>query len=212
MRKTKYRGPVSLASDWHYSAPYQIDEREAEPAVYPPETNPFIHAYNTRAEARKLRFLKEAGLYLWTVGQELERYGFHPAAVAINPGGIALSGEVSANYRHPSHDRWIYLNVSECGVETIGEAEAIGTSPGRLRFTTRKDRVTVMGRWREPPLEGTRGEARSWRSIKDGPNTWYDANRNSREFANEVLRLLLIDPLPAGDFIQTGLFDRMAAA
>jgi hypothetical protein len=212
MRKTKYRGPVSLACDWSYSCPYQVNEREAEPTIYPPETNLFIHAYNDRAGARKERFLKDAGHFLWTAGQELERYGFLPAGVVSNPAGIAVSGDVWADYRHPAHDRWIYVNISECSVNMIGEAPPIGTLPATRSFTTRRDRVTIMGRWRDAPPEGRRGEARSWRSVKDGPNNWYDANLNSRQLANELLTLLLIEPEPATEFIQTSLFDQLAAA
>jgi hypothetical protein len=212
MRKTKYRGPVSLACDWSYSAPYQCDEREAEPTIYPQESNPFIHAYNDRAAARKERFLKDAGHYLWTVGQELERYGFLPAGVVSNPAGIACSGDVWANYQHPDHDRWIYVNISEVGVDMIGEAPPIGTFPIQHSVTTRKDRITVMGRWREMPTKGTRGDPKSWRSLKEGPNNWYDANLNSLELAYELLRLLLIEPEAAGEFVQGSLFDQIAAA
>lgn len=212
MRKTKYKGPVSLGPDWSYSAPYSVNESEAEPAAYPVESNPFIHAYNARAEARKLRFLKDASNYLWTVGQELERYGFQPAAVITNPAGIAVSGDISAEFKHPAHERWVYLLISECGVNTLGEASPIGTIPTSLSYTTRKDRITVMGRWREPPPDGTRGESRSWRRIKEGPNTWFDANLTSRDLANNVLRLIEIEAEPAGDYFQASLFDQPAAA
>lgn len=212
MRKTKYKGPLSLAHDFRYSAPYTVDSRVEEPLVYPPETHPFIHAYNDVAEARKNRFLKDASHYLWTVGQELLPYGFEPAAVITSPAGIAVSGDVWIEYRHPEHDRSIYLHISECGVDILGEAPPIGAPPTTRAFTTRRDCISIMGRWREAPPAGMRGDPKNWRSMKEGPNTWFDANLNSRELAEQILPFLSLIPLVSKELVQTSLFDQLQSA
>ena len=212
MTRKKLKAPVRLAPDWQYSTPYQVDERAEDVAAYPPETSPFIHAYNDRAEARKKRFLRDASNYLRAVGQELENYGFKPGAVSINPAGIAVSGDVTANYQHPDHDRWLYVNISESFVEMIGEAPPIGTFPIQHTRTTRKDRITVMGRWREMPPKGTRGDPKSWRSLKEGTNNWFDANLTSQQLAAKLIHLLDITFEDAKTWTQGDLFDSAAAA
>jgi hypothetical protein len=216
MKKKKYDGPLVLAEDWMYSTPYEVNEREEEPVIYPVELRPFIHAYHARAEARKKRFLRDASNYLIGVGRELERYGFREAAARINPGGIAVSGDVDADYYPETittpHDRFIHLNISQTCVSILGEAPPIGVMPTTLAFTTRHDSICIMGRWHEPPPPGERGVARGARSTIMGPNHWFDANTNCVDLAAQVALLLDLTPLPVAVPIQTNLFGNLHAA
>lgn len=182
--------PKRLQRDFTYSAPYREDGDG---------DHCFIHAYSTQAEGRKQQFLEDARALLKAVGRELEVYGFDRADVRVNPAGIAVSGDASAEYRNPALTGWLYINVSVTGVRLLGPAPPLGTIPTTLAFTTRKDGICVLARRHDPPPKPNY-------SVIYGTNNWLDANLSSAELARELVGLVGLEPIAAAEGTQGMLF------
>lgn len=179
-----------LQRDFTYSTPYREDG-DGE--------HRFIHAYSTQAEGRKRQFLEDARALLKAVGRALEAYGFDRADVRVNPAGIAVSGDASAEYRTPALTGWVYVNVSVTGVRLLGPAPPLGTVPTTRAFTTRQDGICVLARRHDPPPKPNY-------SVVYGTNNWLDANLSSAELARELVALVGLEPLPAEEDAQGVLF------
>lgn len=141
-----------------------------------------IDAYTEAGAARKQQFLTDARSYLRATGQALARLGFTTYQLRVNRSGIAGSGEVYAEFRHPAHARWVF-----CWIEATC-----------LRALTmqRRDGLLITARWRDQPDC----------VIADGPNQHLSACLDSATLA---LRLAaIVDPalLPTATPVQTPLF------
>lgn len=182
--------PRRLRCDFTYSTPYREEDDGG---------HRFIHAYSTQAEGRKRQFLEDARSLLKAVGRELEVYGFDRADVRVNPAGMAVSGNASAEYRNLALTGWLYVNVSVTGVQLLGPAPPLGTAPTTLAFTTRKDGICVLARRHDPP-------PRPNYSVVYGTNNWLDANLSSAEIARELVGLVGLEPVAAAEGTQGVLF------
>lgn len=188
-----------MAPDGSYSAHYLPDGGEGET---------FIHAYHGRAEEGKKRFLNDARALLKAVGEELRAHGFNDQEVSVNRSGIASSGEAYGRYRHPYHDRHIFLTVDTTAMR-VPLAEP--AEPGQplntwLALTTRRDGIVLCGHWTEPPR-------RKGYADEMGPNVYFDPNTDSREIAAASLCLVdfvLLHP-PERERTQASLLDLLAA-
>ena len=189
-KKQTAAAPRRLQSDFTYSAPYREDGDDGDR---------FIHAYSAQAEGRKRQFLEDARALLKAVGRELEAYGFDRADVRVNPAGIAVSGDASAEYRNPALTGWLYVNVSVTGVRMLGPAPPLGTAPTARALTTRKDGICVLARRHDPPPKPNY-------SVVYGTNNWLEANLSSAELARELVGLVGLEPLPAAEEAQGMLF------
>jgi len=130
-----------------------------------------ICAYDQQGLQQKEQFLRDAARYCRAIGRTLgQYYGFTEWTCNRNEGGIAVSGEVYAQYKHPTIDRWIFVWLESTG----------------LRFTTplRMDGVVVTARWRKAVGH----------YIDEGPNTHYSANLPSDYLARRLLPLVGIHP------------------
>lgn len=141
-----------------------------------------IDAYTEAGAARKQQFLTDARVYLQATGQALVRLGFTTYRLRVNRSGIAGSGEVYAEFRHPAHARWVF-----CWIEA---------TCCRFLTTQRRDGLLITARWRDQPDC----------AIADGPNQHLSASLASATLA---LRLaVIVDPalLPTGAPVQPALF------
>lgn len=141
-----------------------------------------IDAYTETGAARKQQFLIDARSYLRATGQALALLGFTTYQLRVNRSGIAGSGEVYAEFRHPAHARWVF-----CWIEATS-----------CRFLTpyRRDGLLTTARWRD----------QHQRAIADGPNHHLRAGLDSATLA---LRLAaIVDPalLPTDAPVQPALF------
>jgi hypothetical protein len=133
-----------------------------------------IDAYSDADAAEKDRFLAEARRYLRATGQALQALGFTEQQIAVNRGGIAVSGEVYAAFRHGAHMRWVF-----CWIESTS-----------CRFLTpgRDDGVLTTARWRES----------AGQSVREGENVQLSANLDSPTLATRLAAILGVtaDTLP----------------
>lgn len=120
--------------------------------------------------ALKEQFLRDARAWLRDTGKLLAARGLTEMEVSVNPGGVAVSGEVSAAYWRPDDPaRRVYACV---------DASALGWG--------RSDGLIVMARvqhYRETPANGRKS---AWRMGQSGPNQWLSANFDSRELADRL--------------------------
>lgn len=132
-----------------------------------------IAAYSDAGEAQKNQFLADGAKLLRAVGQALYAYGFREVDVRTNRAGIAVSGDVMAEYRLPEGARWVSLSLGSTGCRFL--------APGR------RDGVAIVARWRQA----------SGKHVTDGPNTWIDASLSSFDLAHRLVRLVGLTPQPA---------------
>lgn len=131
-----------------------------------------VNAYTEAGHQQKEQFLHDAATYLRAVGQALYGYGFRDILVRTNRGGMAVSGEVSAEIRVPGMERWLYL--------WIQSFPYLSLSSGR------RDGILITARWREPTQI----------SVRDGDNHSLDANLSSFDLAHRLVPIVGLEPQP----------------
>lgn len=131
-----------------------------------------VNAYTDAGHQQKEQFLHDAATYLRAVGQALYGYGFRDILVRTNRGGIAVSGEVSAEIRMPGMERWLYLWIQ--------------SFPYRSLSSGRGDGVLITARWREPTQV----------SFREGDNHSLDANLSSFDLAHRLVPIVGLTPQP----------------
>ena len=132
-----------------------------------------IDAYTTDGAAQKHQFLSDARRYLRATGRALALLGFTEQQIHTNPGGMAVSGEVYAEFRHPAHASWVF-----CLIESV---------PYRFLTPIRGDGVLTTARWRE----------QTGQSITDGDNQHLSAYLESSTLAQRLAQICGVVPLPA---------------
>ena len=136
-----------------------------------------INGYSDPGQQRKERFLRARVTLLKQTGEFLARFGWTECDIRVNPAGIAVSGDVHADYWNPDDP----LNIVYC---TIG-ASAIA-------FGARKDGVLIMARQeqRAPNQSGGRKQGKvSYRTSHMGPNQYIDPGMNSQELAAALFKI-----------------------
>ena len=131
-----------------------------------------IDAYSDAGEAQKEKFLQDGAKLLRAVGQALYAYGFRDIDLRTNRAGMAVSGEIHAEFRIPDGQRWLYVCLESTACRFL--------VPGR------RDGVAIIARWRE--ANGSR--------YVEGPNEWLDASLSSFELAHTLVRLVGLQPQP----------------
>ncbi len=125
-----------------------------------------IDAYSVAGEAQKNLFLQDGAKLLRAVGQALYAYGFRDIDIRTNRAGMAVSGEVMAEFRLPDAKRWLYVCLESTACRFL--------APGR------RNGVAIVARWRE--AAGSR--------YTEGPNEWIDASLSSFDLAHRLVRLV----------------------
>ena len=136
-----------------------------------------INGYSTLAHQKKEQFLRDAHVFLKQAGQFLAQAGWTECDIRVNPAGIAVSGDVHADFWNPADP----LNTVYC---TIG-ASAVS-------FGGRKDGVIIMARKekRAPRNNGGRTSAKpTYRNTWMGMNQWVDPGMNARELAAQIFKI-----------------------
>ena len=136
-----------------------------------------INGYSDPGQQRKERFLRDARALLKKTREFMARFGWTECDIRINPAGVAVSGDVHADYWNPDDP----LHIVYC---TIG-ASAIA-------FGARKDGVTIMARQeqRAPNQCGGRKQGKvSYRTSLMGPNQYIDPGMNSQELAAALFKI-----------------------
>lgn len=127
-----------------------------------------LNAYSEDANASKERFLRDAGRFLRRVGYELEKHGLSEMRISPNKGGAAVSGEVYGDFRRPSDDVGIFVEI--------------GTTAIASRYARKQDQAVIRSVWRCRRREDCH--------TPEGPNVYLDPNADSVEIAVKLLEVL----------------------
>ena len=136
-----------------------------------------INGYSQTGQELKKQFLREARALLKQAGQFLAQAGWAECDIRVNPAGMAVSGDVHADFWDPADP----LNTVYC---TIGASV--------VSFGGRKDGVIIMARKekREPRNNGGRTSAKpTYRNTWMGMNQWVDPGMNSQELAAQIFKI-----------------------
>lgn len=136
-----------------------------------------INAYSQTGQEYKDQFLHDARALLKQTGELLTRLGWTECELRVNPAGVAVSGDVYAEFWKPSDP----LNIIYC---TIGASA--------IPFGGRKDGVIIMARQhqREVHQDGGHKEGKiSYRTKAMGPNHFIDPGMNGQLLAAELLKI-----------------------
>ena len=133
-----------------------------------PVFNGPINASTENGQSTKSRFLRDAGRFLRRVGYELGKHGLSEMRISPNAGGAAVSGEVYGEYRRPSDDVGVFVEV--------------GTTSIASKFARKEDRAVIRSLWR--------CRSRKDRGAPEGPNVYLDPNSDSSEVAAKLLDVL----------------------
>jgi hypothetical protein len=136
-----------------------------------------INAYSQTGQEHKDQFLRDARTLLKQTGDFLSRLGWTECEIRVNPAGVAVSGDVYAEFWKPSDP----LNIIYC---TIGASA--------IPFGGRKDGVIIMARQhqRETHQDGRHKAGKiSYRTKAMGPNHFMDPVMNCQLLAAELLTI-----------------------
>lgn len=143
-----------------------------------------ISGYNPDAALLKDQFLRDARALLKQTQQVLAKSGWTEYLICANPAGMAVSGEVFADFWTPADS----LNIVFCEV-----------SSSAVHFGGRLDRVIIMARQEKRELSNQHRRSSkkpSYRRTWMGVNQWIDPGMNSFELAARILK---IAGVPEGD-------------
>jgi len=136
-----------------------------------------INGYSQKGQELKEQFLRDARALLKKTGEYLTPLGWTECEIRVNPAGMAVSGDVYAEFWRPADP----LNIIYCTI-------AASASP----FGGRKDGVIIMARQhqREAQPDNVRKAGKiSYRTKTMGPNHFIDPGMNSQLLAAELLKI-----------------------
>jgi hypothetical protein len=136
-----------------------------------------INGYSQTGQELKEQFLRDARSLLKQTGEFLTRLGWTECEIRINPAGVAVSGEVYAEFWRPIDP----LNIIYC---------PIGASA--IPFGGRKDGVIIMARQHQREAQydsGRKAGKVSYRTKTMGSNHFIDPGMNSQLLAAELLKI-----------------------
>ena len=136
-----------------------------------------INGYSQTGQKLKEQFLRDARSLLKQTGEFLTRLGWTECEIRINPAGVAVSGDVYAEFWKPSDP----LNIIYC---------IIGASA--IPFGGRKDGVIIMARQHQREAQhdsGRKAGKVSYRTKTMGSNHFIDPGMNSQLLAAELLKI-----------------------
>ena len=139
--------------------------------------NQSINGYSQTGQELKEQFLRDARALLKQTGEYLTRLGWTECEIRVNPAGMAVSGDVYAEFWKLADP----LNIIYC---TIGASA--------IPFGGRKDGVTIMARQhqREAQHDNRRKAGKASYCTKHmGPNHFIDPGMNSQLLAAELLKI-----------------------
>jgi hypothetical protein len=136
-----------------------------------------INAYSDAGAKRKAQFLRDARALLRQVGQHLARVGMAGCDLRVNPGGIAVSGDVYADFWMPeSPEKTIYCTISASACTFLGG---------------RQDGLCIMARTH---TRISHNNGRTWHVRHMGANNWVSPEVDSLSLAAYLLRMAGMHP------------------
>jgi hypothetical protein len=136
-----------------------------------------INAYSQTGQELKEQFLRDSRTLLKQTGEFLTRLGWTECEIRVNPAGVAMSGDVYAEFWKPTGP----LNIIYC---TIGASA--------IPFGGRKDGVIIMARQHQREAQhdnGRKAGKTSYRTKTMGPNHFIDPGMNCELLAAELLKV-----------------------
>lgn len=135
-----------------------------------------ICAYSAQGHERKEQFLREAAALLRETGRHLAQHGLTQAEVRINRAGMAVSGEVTADFWNAEARRGVWVEISATCLTLL---------------SGRQDGVSTLARWRTYKPEPA-GRSRQWKRSSpqdEGPNQWLSPAFDSQQLAAALLKI-----------------------
>lgn len=136
-----------------------------------------INGYSQTGQELKEQFLRDARALLKQTSEFLTRLGWMECEIRINSAGVAVSGDVYAEFWKPADP----LNIIYC---TIGASV--------IPFGGRKDGVIIMARQHQREAQHNSGRKTgkaSYRTKTMGSNHFIDPDMNSQLLAAELLKI-----------------------
>jgi len=134
-----------------------------------------INGYSQTGQELKEQFLCDARALLKQTSEFLTQLGWMECEIRINPAGVAVSGDVYAEFWRPADP----LNIVYC---TIGASA--------IPFGGRKDDVIIMARQHQREAQHNSGRKTGkapYRTKNMGPNHFIDPGMNGQFLAAELL-------------------------
>ena len=133
---------------------------------------PDINAYSEENSRRKEQFLRDARALLKEVGQHLAKVGMTGRDIRINPGGIAVSGDVYADFWMPeAPEKTVYCAIGASVCKFLGG---------------RQDGVCIMTRTH---TRVSQKNGKTWHVRYMGANNWTSPDQDSLTLATHLLGL-----------------------
>jgi hypothetical protein len=135
-----------------------------------------ICAYSAHGHERKEQFLRDAAALLRETGKHLARHSLTQSDVRINRAGMAVSGEVTADFWNPEARRGVWVEISTTCLSLL---------------SGRQDGVSILARWRTykgDPIGRSKHRKRSAHQA-EGPNQWLSLEFDSQQLAAALLRI-----------------------
>jgi len=139
--------------------------------------NQSINGYSQTDKELKEQFLRDARALLKQTGEYLTRLGWTECEIRVNPAGMAVSGDVYAEFWKLADP----LNIIYC---TIGASA--------IPFGGRKDGVIIMARQHQREAQhdsGRKAGKPPYRTKTMGPNHFIDPGMNGQLLAAELLKI-----------------------
>jgi hypothetical protein len=136
-----------------------------------------INGYSQTGQELKEQFLRDARALLKQTGEFLTRLGWAECEIRVNPAGVAVSGDVYAEFWKTADP----LDIVYC---TIGASA--------IPFSGRRDGVIIMARQHQREAHhdsGRKAGKASYRTKAMGPNHFIDPGMNSQLLAAELLKI-----------------------
>src|SRR5450759_2992712 len=136
-----------------------------------------INGYNQTGQELKEQFLRDARALLKPTGEFLTRSKWTECEIRGNSAGIAVSGDIYAEFWKPADP----LNIVYCTI-----------SASAIPFSGRKDGVIIMARQHQREAHhdsGRKAGKASFRTKAMGPNHFIDPGMNSQLLATELLKI-----------------------
>jgi hypothetical protein len=135
-----------------------------------------INGYSQTGQELKEQFLRDARALLKQTSEFLTRLGWTVCDIRVNTAGVAVSGDVYAEFWKPADP----LNIIYC---TVGASS--------IPFGGRKDGVIIMARQHQREAHhdsGRKAGKASYRTKAMGPNHFVDPGMNSQLLAAELIK------------------------
>jgi hypothetical protein len=136
-----------------------------------------VNGYIQTGQELKEQFLRDARALLKQTSEFLTQLGWTECEIRVNSAGVAVSGDVYAEFWKPADP----LNIVYCTI-----------SASAIPFSGRKDGMIIMARQHQREVHhdsGRKAEKISYRTKNMGPYHFIDPGMNGQLLAAELLKI-----------------------